>query len=209
MEAVGNLRTFASLAENCESEHNDVLFFRSVKDPTHIRIADISEHPTDWESVHFSEGVPDVEEALALPKGTYLILHSPGGNTSAFYRVRGNEGKQSDASAFKHSLTMLQEYRLELNKSQEATAKSEAVSAKLAERLDKSERKRKKIKKKLKKATDGTWERTIETVVETVMANHIVATIVGNVIANCVQQGGASASPTQNEVASDGFDYQQ
>lgn len=207
MEAIGSLKTFADLSQSLEGEHNDVLFFRSSKDPTHIRIVDVAAHPTDWEAVAFDGGCPENEDTLGLPKGTYLILHSPSANTSAFYRVRGSEGKQADTTAFKHGLTMLAEYRLELQKSQEALAKSEAVSAKLADMLEKKNEKLRKKKKKLKKATDGTFERTIETIVNTVMANPIVATVVANVVGHCVAGGMPQTGPT--EEGQNGFDYEQ
>ena len=207
MEAVGSLRTFADLSASLESDHHDLLFFRTVKDPTHIRIVDIADKPTDWESIAFEGGCPENEETLGLPKGSYLVLHSPAANSSAFYRVRVYEGKQAESSAFKHGLTMLEQYRLELSKSQEALAKSEAVSATLAEMLEKQREKHRKAKNKLKKAKDGTLERTIETVVNTVMSNPIVATVVANVVGQCVAAGMPQTESPQE--GANGFDYEQ
>lgn len=209
MEPIGSLRTFSDMATSLEKEHNDVLFFRSVKDPTHIRIVDVAAHPTDWEALAFPDGCPDNEETLALPKGSYLILHSPAGNTSAFYRIRGHEGKQADTSAFKQALTMLEQYRLELCKSQEAHAQSEAVSSKLAELLEKKTAKHKKAKKKLKEATDGSFERTVVTIVETVMANPIVAQTVANVVGYCVASGMPRQDVSDTKGANDAYDYEQ
>lgn len=209
MEAIGSLKTFADLSQSLEAEHSDVLFFRSAKDPTHVRVVDVANHSTDWEAIAFENGCPEHEDLLALPKGAYLILHSPSGNTSAFYRVRGHEGRQADATALKHSLTILNEYRLELSQNKEALARSEAVSAKLAEMLDEEKKKRKKAKKKLKEAKDGTWERTVETVVETVMANPIVAHVVAEVIARCVVGGTSQQSSPGQTGGGDGFDYEQ
>lgn len=205
MEPVGSLKAFAELAQSLEEEHKDVLFFRSSKDPTYVQIVDVANKPVEWESIAFETGCPEIEDTLGLPKGAYLILHSPSGNASAFFRLRGQEGKQAESSAFKHSLTMLNEYRGELDKHREALDRSEAVSAKLAERLDKKDEKIRKLKKKLKKAKDGTFERTIETIVNTVMANPIVAHTVANVVGHCV--AGGVVEPEQEK--NNGFDYEQ
>jgi hypothetical protein len=195
------------LAQSVEEEHKDVLFFRSNKDPTYVQIVDIAKKPIDWESMAFDGGCPESEDTLSLPKGTYLILHSPAGNTSAFYRVRGQEGKQADNSAFKHGLTMLEQYRLELDRAREALAQSEAVSIRLAEKNDDKDEKIRKLKKKLRKAKDGTFERFVETVTKTVMSNPIVATVVANVIGQCMAAGmpPTDAKSGGNE---DGFDYE-
>ncbi len=149
MEAIGDLATFSATA----AAFPDALFFRSVKNPSHEQVKSAGEHPQDWECIAYDGAPPDTEDALGLPKGTFVIFYSREGNASAFYRVRGVDVQGgSNSSVFKQSMTLLQDVRLELAKSHEELARSESVQSALADELEKERKKRKKVKKKLEEA---------------------------------------------------------